>query len=189
MREIRLHGRGGQGTVLAAEILVNAFVSQGRFASAIPFFGFERRGAPISAFVRFDDEPVREKTQIYSPDCIIVMDPTLGNAVDIFDGLSGAGIAVLNDRRSCQSLGLPPSVKTVGRVDATRIAVELLGLPITNTTMLGAFASTTKWVDLKSIVEGVMAVFEGRPLAEENAQAVEAGYREAEVSHLEVQAR
>ena len=189
MREIRLHGRGGQGTVLAAEILVNAIVMEGRFGSAIPFFGFERRGAPISAFVRFDDEPVREKTQIYSPDCIIVMDPTLRKAVDVFAGLSGDGIAVLNEWRGHELLGLPAVVKRVGLVDATHIAVELLGVPITNTAMLGAFASATKWVDLQCLVESVKGVFAGRPLADENVHAVEVGYREAEVVELEVRAR
>jgi 2-oxoisovalerate ferredoxin oxidoreductase gamma subunit len=185
MREIRLHGRGGQGAVVAAEILVNAIVMEGRFGSAIPFFGFERRGAPIVSFVRFDDQPVREKTQIYSPDSVIVMDPTLRNAVDAFAGLSGDGIAVLNERRSHELLGLPPAVKKVGIVDATHIAVELLGVPITNTAMLGAFAAATGWVGLQSIVESVRRAFADRPLVDENVQAAKTGYELTQITILE----
>jgi len=185
MREIRLHGRGGQGTLVAAEILVSAMVMEGRFGSAIPFFGFERRGAPISAFVRFDDQPIREKTQIYNPDCVVVMDPTLRNAVDVFAGLSGERVVVLNERRNLARLDLPPTVKKVGLVDATGIAVDVLGVPITNTAMLGAFVATTGWIGLEPLVESIKQAFAGRPLVEENVKAARSGFEATKVVGLE----
>ena len=88
MYEIRFHGRGGQGAVMAAKILAKALVDEGKTAKAIPSFGFERRGAPVEAYLRFDDRPIRQTTNIYHPDCIICLDPTLGRAVDIFQGMN-----------------------------------------------------------------------------------------------------
>ncbi len=187
MKEIRLHGRGGQGAVIASQILVNAFVIEGKYGNSMPFFGFERRGAPLSAFVRFDDRPIREKTQVYSPDCVIVVDPTLRSAIKVFDGLKGERIAVLNDRKAIDQIDLPESVpesvNKVGIVDATKIAIECIGVPITNTSMLGAFAATTGWVKLDSIVRS-FELFLNPKLLEGNVKAARAAYEAVQVREL-----
>lgn len=180
MKEIRLHGRGGQGAVLASQILVSAAVKEGKFGTAIPFFGFERRGAPLSAFVRFDDKRIREKTQIYNPDCVVVIDPTLVNAVNVFDGVKEGGIVVLNDPRTPDQVECPPFVRRVGAVDATSIALEVLGSPITNTPMLGAFAATTGWVGLDALVSALKEILKGKQ-ADLNARAALLGYERTKV--------
>lgn len=151
MREIRLHGRGGQGAVLASEMLVYALVQEGRYANAIPYFGFERRGAPLAAFVRCDERPIREKTQVYQPHCLIVMDATLRRAINLFEGLREGGIVVWNGRHAPDRSLLPATAHRLGLVDASAIAREVLGSPITNTPMLGAFVATTGWVSLASL--------------------------------------
>src|SRR3989337_1121877 len=138
MKEIRFHGRGGQGAVLASVLLVKAFTKEKKYSSAFPYFGFERRGAPVSAFLRFDDHPLREKTQIYSPDCVVVMDPALKKSPEIFEGLREGGIFILNTRKWVDELNLPSSIGKLGCVDALGISMEILKSPITNSSMLGA---------------------------------------------------
>ncbi len=166
--------------MMASEILVHAFVGEGRFAAAIPYFGFERRGAPLAAFVRFDDQKIREKTQVYRPDCVLVTDPSLRRAVDVFEGLTGEGLAVLNDNRMVGQLELPETVRKVGLVDATTIAVETLGVPITNTAVLGAFARTTGWLSLDSLLRSFENFFKPS-LLEANRRAVARAYDETRV--------
>lgn len=183
MKEIRLHGRGGQGAVMASQMIVNAYVIEGGYGNAIPFFGFERRGAPTSAFVRLDNKPIREKTQVYSPDCVIVVDPTLRATVNVFNGLKGDGIAVLNERRPVNPAELPESVKKLGYVDATRIAVDILGAPITNTPMLGAFAAVTGWVKLDSILQS-FELFLSPKVIEKNIAAARLAYETVQVREL-----
>ncbi|PKL09343.1 MAG: pyruvate ferredoxin oxidoreductase [Spirochaetae bacterium HGW-Spirochaetae-7] len=157
MKEIRLHGRGGMGTVKAAEIIVNAKVIAGGYGNSIPFFGFERQGAPVTSFVRLDEKPIRPKTQVYSPDCVIVLDPTLRKAVDVFEGLKDGGCLIINAEpgSTIESLDLVPSVGSVAMVDATGLAIRRLGKPITNTAMLGAFIKGTGWVDLDAVAAKV----------------------------------
>ena len=180
MREIVLHGRGGQGVVFASELLVAAFVLDGRYGNSIPYFGFERRGAPVAAFVRFDDKPIREKTQIYHPDCIVVLDPTIKRAVDIFKGLKDDGIAVLNDPRPPEAIELPACVKRVGVVDATRISLEILNAPITNSCMIGAFMQTTGWLNWEA-VEGAFRQNFPERLVEANLKAAKEAYETTRV--------
>jgi 2-oxoacid:acceptor oxidoreductase gamma subunit (pyruvate/2-ketoisovalerate family) len=123
MREIRLHGRGGQGVVLAAEMLAKALVSEGKHVASFPMFGVERRGAPIAAYLRFDEKPIREKTQIYYPDCLIVADPIMKTWPAVFSGLKDEAVLILNT--SIQEEGKPHgNVKTMGVVNASRIALE-----------------------------------------------------------------
>jgi len=144
--------------VMAAEMLVNAILLEGLYGNSIPYFGFERRGAPVAAFVRFDRQPIREKTQIYAPDCLVVSDATLLKAVDVFSGLKAGGIIVLNTAKSLAEFAWPESVGKVGLINATKVALETLGSPVTNTAMLGAFAATTGWVGLHSIASGIEKV-------------------------------
>lgn len=155
MREIRLHGRGGMGTVKAAEIIVWAKVAGGGYGSSIPFFGFERKGAPVTAFVKLSDKPIRPKTQVYTPDCVVVLDPTIRNAVDVFEGMKRGGTFVINTSEDASSLEVPGTVGTIATIDATGLALERLGQPITNTAVLGAFVKATSWISLDEVVTKV----------------------------------
>jgi len=179
--EIRWHGRGGQGAVTSAELLAQAAISEGKYAQAFPSFGPERRGAPVIAFVRISpQQPVRIRADIREPDVVVVLDPSLTAIVDITSGLKPAGMVVLNTRKDAEQvrkeLGINSSLATV---DATRIAREVLGIPITNTTMVGALIKATGVVSLESLVEPLKRRF-GR-LAERNIDAMRRAYEETVV--------
>lgn len=171
MKEIRLHGRGGLGTVKAAEMIVFANVMDGKYGNSIPFFGFERQGAPVTSFVRIDDRPIRLKNQVYYPNAVVVLEPTIMNAVDVFEGITEGSVFVLNTALKIDEIDIPKKVKTVALVDATNIAQQLLGGSITNTIMLGAFAKATEWIKLELIAERARELF-----GEKNKIAVEKGY-------------
>jgi len=142
MIEIKLLGRGGQGAYLSAEMLAAAFVKEGKYATAFPMFGGERRGAPVNVFVRFDDKPIRLKSQIYYPDCCIITDPVLGKLPDALKGLKPGGVVIMNEPAPLQERPHPNAI-LVATVDATGIALAEVGRPITNTVMLGAFISSS----------------------------------------------
>ncbi len=178
MKEIRLHGRGGMGTVKASEIIVYAKVAANGYGNSIPFFGFERQGAPVTAFVRLDDKPIRPKTQVYAPDCVIVLDPTIQNAVDVFKGITDGGIFVVNTAEAASQVAVPPSIGTVAAVDATSLALSRLGKGITNTAMLGAFVKATEWVSLEDIVEKVTEYW-----GKKNGDLVREAYELTEIAH------
>lgn len=176
MHEIRIHGRGGQGTVLAAEILAKALVAEGKHVVAIPSFGFERRGAPVSACLRVDGREIRAMTNIYHPDTLLCIDPTVGRAVNIFDGMAARGALVQATKRPVEELAAPETVETLGLCDAVGIALGIFGRPITNSVMLGALARATGLVSLESLREGIEAAdFRDAGLAQ-NLTAVERGY-------------
>ncbi len=171
MREIRFHGRGGQGAVIASNILANAAFLEGKDVQAFPFFGVERRGAPVTAFTRIDDRPIRIKFQIYNPDYVVVLDESLLKAVDVTAGLRGDGIVIINSRREPGALGIAKG--RLATVDATSIAISHgLGskvAPIVNTVMLGALVAATGEVKLRSVLDSMA---EQVPIkAEENADA------------------
>jgi len=180
MKEIRFHGRGGQGTVLASVILVKAFTKEKKYSSAIPYFGFERRGAPVMAYLRFDDHPLREKTQVYSPDCVVVMDPALKRSPEVFRGIKQGGILILSTRKPVEELNLPPAVGKIGYVDAIAISLDILKSPITNSCMLGAFVATTGWVTLDSVLKSIQETWTGE-MAEKNVKAALAGYEKTRI--------
>ena len=180
MKEIRFHGRGGQGAVLAARILAAAFVAEGKYVASFPMYGFERRGAPVVAFTRLGDKPVREKTQIYNPDCLVVIDPGLMNLPTLFSGLKPEGILVLNSPRSLENRP-NENLRLAGVVNATQIAVEEIRRDVPNTCLLGAFAATTGWVDLKSILSSLGEYFSGN-LLQTNICSAERGFQEVKVS-------
>ncbi|MBW2608869.1 MAG: 2-oxoacid:acceptor oxidoreductase family protein [Deltaproteobacteria bacterium] len=181
MYEIRLHGRGGQGAVLASKILAKALVEEGKSVKAIPSFGFERRGAPVAAFLRFDDKEIRQTTNIYHPDCIICLDPTLPRAVDIFSGMNLNGIWVQSTKKSLDQIQVPETVSKVGLCDAFGIARNIFGRIITNSIMLGAFAKTTDIVSLDSLSKGMESVAFRDAALEKNIQALQHGYDETKV--------
>lgn len=165
-------------------MLTSAFVNEGKWASGFPVFGVERRGAPVAAFARFDDRPIREKTQIYSPDCLIVIDPRLIDSIRgvIFDGIKPDGILILNAPNPIKE-NLHKNLKTVGIVDATGIGLQEIGLPATNTCMLGAFARTTGWVHLESVIHSLSEYFGGEVL-KKNIRCAERGFEEVVVEHF-----
>ena len=184
MYEIRLHGRGGQGTVLAATILAAAIIEEGKFAVAIPSFGFERRGAPVAAYLRMDTREIRRMTNIYHPDCVICIDPTVSRTVDIFGGLREAGTLVQTTDKAIDALRLPAAVATTGLCDAVAIALEIFGRAITNTIMLGAFARTTGLVSLEALERALLdSEFRDAGL-EQNMRALRRGYELTAVHHL-----
>ena len=180
MKEIRIHGRGGQGAVMAARMLASAFVAEGKHVASFPMYGFERRGAPVVAFTRIDDKPIREKTQIYNPDCIIVIDPGLLTLPTLFTGLKPDSVFILN---SPKKLPEKPNenLKIGGVVDATGIAVEEIRRDIPNTCLLGAFAAATGWLKLESILKILPDYLSGEIL-QRNLKSAERGYKEVEVT-------
>lgn len=173
MRELRIHGRGGQGSVTAAELIAVAAFEDGIYSQAFPAFGVERRGAPVQAFVRFNDEKIRLRSQVYEPDYIIVQDSSLIRDVDVFGGLKKGGIAIVNTERSIAA-AVPEGVRLI-TIDATGIALEKLGVPIMNTTLIGAFAAATGEIALPAIRKALMRRFPGK-LGEKNVAAAEYAY-------------
>ncbi len=182
--EVRIHGRGGQGAVLACSILAQALIDQGKHAVAIPSFGFERRGAPVAAFLRFATAPIRAMTNVYHPDCVICIDPTVPRTVDIFAGMKPGGTVVLATKEKLDDLGFPESVSRVGLCDAVGIALAVYRKPVTNAVMLGAFARTTGLLTLASLKEALEQMdFRDAGLTD-NLLAVERGYNETDVHEL-----
>jgi 2-oxoacid:acceptor oxidoreductase gamma subunit (pyruvate/2-ketoisovalerate family) len=179
MKEIRIHGRGGQGAAATSRILTTAFVREGKWACGFPVFGFERRGAPLAAFVRVDDKIIREKTKVYCPDCVVVIDPSLLHTANIFQGVKKGSVAVANAPASIEER-MDENLAKIGTVDATAIAIEEIGASITNTCMLGAFARTTGWIELDNVLGALAEYFSGDKL-EKNLRAVRRGYEETRV--------
>ncbi|MDO9523374.1 MAG: pyruvate ferredoxin oxidoreductase subunit gamma [Methanocorpusculum sp.] len=173
MRELRIHGRGGQGSVTAAELIATAAFTAGVYSQAFPAFGVERRGAPVQAFVRFSDEKIRLRSQIYEPDYIIVQDSTLIHDVNVFSGMSEGGIAIINTEKD-GAYNLPKGVKLI-TIDATKIALEEIGLPITNTTLMGAFAAASGEITLEALKGAIKERFD-KKLADTNIAAAKRAY-------------
>ena len=180
MIEIRLHGRGGQGAVTSAELLALAAIKEGKYAQAFPSFGPERRGAPVVAYCRISDEQIKVRAAIVKPDLVLVLDPSILRLVDVSNGLKTDGVLVTNTRFSPEEIKKELDVKTrLATVDATGIAREELGLPITNTTMLGALLKASAVVDKGSMIEPLQERF-GR-IAERNIKAFERAYKETKL--------
>lgn len=180
MKEIRIHGRGGMGAVKAAEALVYAAVMDQKYGNSIPFFGFERQGAPVTAFVRISEDPIRPKNRVYHPDIIIVLDPTIMNAVNVFEGVKENGVLVLNTTHKPEELNLPKEISKVAVLDATKIALDLIGRPITNTVMLGAFCKATGLVSVDEVAKKVEELWGAK-----NKEALYQGYESVVVKELD----
>jgi pyruvate ferredoxin oxidoreductase gamma subunit len=175
MLQIRVHGRGGQGVVTAAELLAVAAFEQGRHAQAFPSFGSERTGAPVVAFCRIDDREIRLREPIMAPDVLIVQDPTLLHQVDVFQGLKPDGWVLINSRRSFDGLGLADVAarfrhERLTTVPATEIALKHLGRPLPNAVLLGGFAALSGLVTLDAVAHAIRGRFAG-PVAESNVAA------------------
>jgi pyruvate ferredoxin oxidoreductase gamma subunit len=185
--QIRIHGRGGQGVVSGAELLSVAAFLEGRHAQAFPSFGSERMGAPVMAFCRIDDKPIRLREPVLAPDALIVQDATLLHQVDLFNGVPRRGLILINSTRGFDELGLGGFARGVQQyrtfsIGATDLALKHVGRPVPNVPLLGAFAAITKMIGLPSLVAAIHQKF-APALAEKNVaaatEAFEAASREA----------
>ena len=180
MIEIRFHGRGGQGAVTSAELLALAAINEGKYAQAFPSFGPERRGAPVVAFCRIDNKKIQIRAAVFKPDVVLVLDPSLLRLVNVGDGLKADGTLVTNTRFSPEEIRKELGLKMrLATVDATGIAKQELGVPITNTTMLGALLKVTDLVEKDSLIDSINKRF-GR-LAARNIKAFERAYHETKI--------
>lgn len=157
--EIRFHGRGGQGAVTAAELLTKAAIKEGKYAQGFAAFGPERRGAPVLAFTRISDVPIEIRSQIYEPDVVVVLDPSLVFSKAVLHGLKMGGTLVLNTSKRANEILQIFSEYKLAIVNATEIALKHIGSAITNTAMLGALVKATNVVNLESILNEVEARF------------------------------
>jgi len=179
MLQIRLHGRGGQGVVTAAEMLSIAAFDQGRHAQAFPSFGSERTGAPVVAFCRIDGKPIRLREPVLEPDVLIVQDATLLQQVDVFQGLNPDGYVLINSRHSFDELGVGELARRFRRerlvtVPATEIALKHLGRPLPNAVLLGGFAALSGLVSLAAVQHAIRDTFSGKVGQANQAAAAEA---------------
>lgn len=180
MFQIRIHGRGGQGVVSAAEMLAHASFEEGRHAQAFPSFGSERMGAPVVAFCRIDLKEIRLREPVMEPDVVIVQDPTLLGNVDVFSGLSPFGFVLVNSSRSLEELGLASLERDylgghVCTVAATELALAHIGRPVPNAALLGGLAAMTGKPALASVVAAICHKFPGQ-VGAANAAAAQAAY-------------
>lgn len=176
--EIRWHGRGGQGAVTSAELLARAAINEGKYAQAFPKFGPERRGAPVQAFDRINsNEPIRVRADVDEPDVVIVLDPTLLRIIDVTSGLKDSGVLIVNTSRTMAEIEADFGTKwKLAAVDAIKIAREELGVPIVNTTMLGALLRAVAVVETDSLVVPLKQRF--NRLAERNINAMKRAFEE-----------
>jgi pyruvate ferredoxin oxidoreductase gamma subunit len=180
MIEMRFHGRGGQGAVTSAELVAQAAINTGKYATAFPSFGPERRGAPVVAFARVNDKPIRLRSKVYNPDVVIVLDPSLLEIANPTQGLRDGGILIVNSSLAYDSLRLQLSYSgKLALVDAGLIAREVIGLPITNTTMVGALVKATNLLNVEALKEPFNKRF-GK-IAARNIEAMERAYGETKV--------
>ncbi len=177
MFQVRIHGRGGQGVVTAAELLSVAAFTAGRHAQAFPSFGSERTGAPIVAFCRIDTRPIRLREPVLQPDVLIVQDSTLIQRVAVFDGLPPHGYVLLNTRRPWEQLGIEElTPDRVVLVPATQLAIVHLGRPLPNAALLGGFAALSRGlVPLDAVITAIRDRFQGA-VGDGNAAAAAAAY-------------
>jgi len=178
--EYRWHGRGGQGAWTASELLARTALFEGKYIQSFPEFGPERMGAPVTAFTRISTEPIRLHCAVYEPDVVVVLDPTLLKAVPVASGVGENGIFVVNS--ADEPAKVRESLKTkkgkLWTIPATQIALKILGMPITNTAMLGTVARATNVVSLESVEKTVKERFR-LDLAEKNFAVIKEAYQEA----------
>lgn len=178
MEQIRIHGRGGQGSVTLAHLIAEAAFEQEAWAQAFPAFGVERRGAPVEAFARIDEEKITDRSQVNEPNYVLVQDPTLLDIVDVTEGMVEEGTILVNSTRDSAELVLETGGQVV-TVGATEIAREYLGVPIMNTALLGAFAGATSVLEIDSVESVIVSTFGGE-LGRKNAAAAEAAFQKVQ---------
>ena len=181
MFQIRIHGRGGQGVVTAAEMLSIAAFREGRFAQAFPSFGSERTGAPVVAFCRIDEREIRLREPVMQPDALIIQDPTLLHQVDVFAGVPRTAYILINTTRSFAELGVGEFVSgfdpaRLCTVPATELALKHLGRAVPNAALLGGFAAVSRRISLESVAAAIRDKFSGK-VAEGNVAAAAEAFR------------
>lgn len=177
MHEVIFYGRGGQGAVTAVELAAQAAIGEGKYAQGFPSFGPERRGAPVMAFLRVSDNPIFSREKIATPDTVVVLDPTLLDLVDTCRGMPPGGTLIINSPpRNADELAAYQSRYQVFVVDATRIAMETLGMPIANTAILGALVKATNIVAINALQKPVEHRF-GK-LASKNLDAMQQAFEQ-----------
>lgn len=180
MKQIRIHGRGGQGVVTSAELIAVSAFGDGKEAQAFPYFGVERRGAPIMAFARIDEKPIRLREHVYHPDVIIVQDATLLGTVNLAEGAQKEVLMIVNTTKPAKEVsklsGLPE--KNIVTIDATKIALETIGRNIVNTVILGAFSKITGLISIKSLETAIKEQLKskGEDIVKKNIDAIEKAY-------------
>lgn len=178
MIEIRFHGRGGQGAVVASKILATSIFLDGKYSQSFPAFGVERRGAPVTAFLRADEKPIRIRTEIYEPDHLVVLDPLLVEQVPLASGLKKDGIVIINSNKKPLEFSDTFKGFRVATVPAGKIAVRYhLGSPqspIVNTAIIGAVAKVLGVVTVESLIEGIKT--DVPAYTENNAAAAQEAY-------------
>jgi pyruvate ferredoxin oxidoreductase gamma subunit len=179
MIQIRIHGRGGQGVVTAAELIAIAAFRDGKESQAFPSFGVERTGAPVESYVRIDSQPIKIREQIYRPDVLIIQDPTLLDNADLTHGAGPKTKIIINTVKDKSALKLKLPQANIYAVDATKIALEILGKNIVNTVILGALTKFTGLISLNSLIEAVREKFadKSEELIVKNIKAIEAAYK------------
>ena len=180
MFQIRIHGRGGQGVVSGAEMLSVAAFLEGRHAQAFPSFGSERTGAPVMAFCRIDDKPIRLREPVLEPDALIIQDCTLLHQVDLFNGLKPGGFVLLNSNKTIAELGLAELAQAPKRyrfvtLPASELAMKHVGRPVPNAALLAGFAAATGVLKLESVVAAIRDKFPAK-IAETNVAAARAAH-------------
>lgn len=180
MVEIRFHGRGGQGTVVASKVLADAIANEGNWVQAYPEFGVERRGSPVVSFIRIDNKRIYDKSRIYAPDHVVVLDPTLVEAIDITEGLKEGGTIIINSDRKPEEFPFCDRFK-VRTVNATEIAVKHrlgnLAAPIVNTAITGAVIKVLGLTKLESLTRAIREWITLKP--EDNVRAAQEAYERA----------
>jgi pyruvate ferredoxin oxidoreductase gamma subunit len=175
MIEIRIHGRGGQGSVTASELIATAAFYDGKYSQGFPNFGVERRGAPVTAYARIDDKFIRLRSQIYDPEYIIIQDSTLVSGVDVFSGAKAGTVVLINTEKKASEFKAPKGVE-IKTIAGTDLAMKIIGRPIINTILLGAFAALTGQIELKSVERAITERFEDKEIAKKNIEAARRGF-------------
>ena len=166
-------------------MLAYAFVIEGKYAASIPMFGFERRGAPVTASIRVDDQPIRDTHLIYEPDCVVILDPSFAKSPTPIQGLKGDGILIVNTSKQLEEhYTSHRQVRSLGMLDATGIAIEEISRPISNTCMLGSLAKATGWITLDSVISCLEMSFSGESL-KRNVRAARRGYESVKLFSFE----
>jgi 2-oxoacid:acceptor oxidoreductase gamma subunit (pyruvate/2-ketoisovalerate family) len=182
MIEVRWHGRGGQGAVTSVELLAQAAIAAGKYAQGFPSFGPERRGAPVAAFSRIDDKKIKVRSGIYKPDVVIVLDSSLIGLIDVTDGMKPGGKLIVNTTKTPEEIRRELNFTgTVATVDGTGIARKEMGVPIANTTRIGALLKVAGFMGLDALKESVEHRF-GR-IAQKNLNAMKRAYDEIKISN------
>jgi len=178
MHQIRIHGRGGQGVVTAAELIAIAAFKNGKQSQAFPSFGVERTGAPIEAYARIDNKPIRIREHVNQPDILIVQDPTLLETVDVTHGCDNNTLLIINTAKSKGKLKINLPKKNVYTIDATKIALDIIGKNIVNTVILGAFAKATGLMGIEGFKKAIEQKFKekGKEIINKNIKAIRVAY-------------